>query len=291
MDVFSIYILLDSRKQGIFKYPLGEFNYEPFYVGLTKEKNETERIRRHFYDSYKNRDRAQKDLNPYKSGKIRHIKAETGNDPLFIIYKKGLTQDEARQLEKNLVSCIGRCQKGPLTNLTDGGEGTYGYTKTLEEKRKLALIKIGTHQSEETKNKISQSIRKKNALLEKHFNKGRKLSAEIRKKMSDSHKGKKPSAETREKQSQKLRNRTFSPETIIKMSLARRGRRLSASTIEKISIAHRGEKNPNYGKHRTEETKNKLSLANIGKHHSKETKKKISLAHIGRKKYPLGQII
>lgn len=63
-------------------------------------------------------------------------------------------------------------------------------------------------------------------------------------------------------------------------------------TKENLSEAHKGENNPMYGKHHTEETKNKISEAkkgkycgennhNYGKHHSEETKQKISEANKG----------
>ena len=44
----------------------------------------------------------------------------------------------------------------------------------------------------------------------------------------------------------------------------------------KMSEAQTGEKNHWYGKHRSEETKKKISEANTGKHPSEETRKKIS---------------
>jgi hypothetical protein len=43
-----------------------------------------------------------------------------------------------------------------------------------------------------------------------------------------------------------------------------------------------GKNHPFYGKHRSEETKRKLSESNIGKHHSEETKKKMSEARRGK---------
>jgi 5-methylcytosine-specific restriction endonuclease McrA len=61
------------------------------------------------------------------------------------------------------------------------------------------------------------------------------------------------------------------------------GKHCSEEAKQKISIANKGEKNHNYGKHLSEETKKKLSQANKGKHHSEETKKKISDAHKGEK--------
>lgn len=39
---------------------------------------------------------------------------------------------------------------------------------------------------------------------------------------------------------------------------------------------------PMYGKHRTEETKQKIRLGHIGKHHTKETIEKLHLSHLGK---------
>ena len=56
--------------------------------------------------------------------------------------------------------------------------------------------------------------------------------------------------------------------------IARRGKRLSIETRKKMSDSHKGENNHFYGKHHTEEVKNKLSKINTGKHHSEESIKK-----------------
>jgi len=59
----------------------------------------------------------------------------------------------------------------------------------------------------------------------------------------------------------------------------------SKETREKISLAKRGEKNPFYGKHHSEETKNKMRRPGLGKgrHLSDETKRKLSMANTGHK--------
>jgi len=48
-----------------------------------------------------------------------------------------------------------------------------------------------------------------------------------------------------------------------------------------MSKAHLGEKNHFYGKHHTEDSKKKMSLANTGKRHTEETKRKMSLTRMG----------
>lgn len=95
-------------------------------------------------------------------------------------------------------------------------------------------------------------------------------------------------------------------ETRRNMSIAFTGRKLSPETRKKMSESRKDLKNPNFGKHHSIETKNKISKAklgqqglcgetnpmfgkrgnknpNFGKHHSVETKLKISNARKGQK--------
>ena len=133
-------------------------------------------------------------------------------------------------------------------NMTDGGEGTCGYTHT-EKTRKILSERNkgkpspnkGKKLSEETKNKLSIS------------HTGKKLSDETKRKMSISHVGNKyslghfPTQETRNKQSQiKMGN---------KYSL---NHKHSNETKKKMSISHIGNKS-NTGKKLSEETKRKMS--------------------------------
>ena len=63
-----------------------------------------------------------------------------------------------------------------------------------------------------------------------------------------------------------------------------KGKHRSAETKKKISESHKGEKNPNYGKHFSEESKKKISETEKGKKISEESKKKISEAKKGKKR-------
>lgn len=70
-------------------------------------------------------------------------------------------------------------------------------------------------------------------------------------------------------------------------SLHKKGKHHSDETRRRVSEGnkgkHAGEKNPNYGKHLSEEHKNKISAANKGKKFSGETRRKISEAKKGKK--------
>ena len=62
-----------------------------------------------------------------------------------------------------------------------------------------------------------------------------------------------------------------------------KNKKLSEETKKKISEASKGEKHPMYGKHHTEETRQKISKSNKGRKRSEETKNKISEARKGKK--------
>ena len=76
----------------------------------------------------------------------------------------------------------------------------------------------------------------KNPMYGKHF------TEEAKKKLSESKKGKKLSEETKQK-----------------ISESKKGKKLSEEHIRKISESKKGEKNHMYGKHHSEETRNKIS--------------------------------
>lgn len=70
--------------------------------------------------------------NKYKKRTIRKILLSSLK-PLVVIIKKNLTNEEAIELERAMIKKIGRDR---LTNLTDGGEGTEGFKKSLKESKK-----------------------------------------------------------------------------------------------------------------------------------------------------------
>ena len=116
--------------------------------------------------------------------------------------------------------------------------------------------------------------------------------AQSRINFSKTQQGKIISQEQREKISKKQKERYASG-----IQHPFLGRTHSEETKEKISKNHidvSGKNNPNFDKHMTEESKQKLSKKNsehfkgegnpfFGKHHSKETKEKISQKNTGRK--------
>ncbi len=154
------------------------------------------------------------------------------------------------------------------------------------------------------------------------WNKGKHLSEEHRKKLSESHKGKKLSEEQKRKISESLKGKEVSEETRRRLSEALKGKRkkvseetkrrqkeslqkklLNPEFRRKLSEAHKGQVAWNKGKKGiySPETLKKISLSGKGripwnkgkkglqvswikgKHHTAETRKKLSESHKGQK--------
>jgi NUMOD3 motif len=206
------------------------------------------------------------------------IKAPKNKERIYII-KDNLTEEEAYDLEKLYILIFGRVdlETGILRNLSDGGEGPTGYKTTPEQRRKIALSRMGEKHplygvspSEETREKQRQSLKGK-YVGEKNPMYNQTHTEENRKKISDRHKGV-PKTEEHKR----------------KISEANKGKIHSEETIRKISEANKGKKIW-LGKTHTEETKKKISESKmgntyfLGKHHSEETKRKMSIAAKNRK--------
>ena len=160
------------------------------------------------------------------------------------ILESDLTEEEAFEREKWYINRIGRRDlgKGPLVNMTDGGEGATNLSEEIK-------IKMRKPKSEQHKKKLISSHKGM---------KGINHSEETKKKMSESRKGNK----------NPMYGKKTSDETKLKLSIASKGKnigkKLSEETKLKISVSKKGNKNM-LGKPRSIETKNKLSLANKGK--------------------------
>jgi len=118
---------------------------------------------------------------------------------------------------------------------------------------------------------------------------GYKHTEEARKKMSLLNKGKIVSEETRKKMSIAFTGRFVSEETRKKMSESGKKKIFTEEHLKNISKARMGEGNAMYGKHHSEEAKEKIRKSRrgkgkrfgednpfYGKHHSEEIKKRIS---------------
>lgn|GEM_PF-4582844 len=106
------YILLDTRKPGIYKYGVNgraiEFKYEPFYVGKGCNNQ------KYFYLREANRG-----VNLIRDNIIDKIRDKTREEPLIIEFNTNLEEKEAYNLGQELIEDIGKLSlgQGPLVNL------------------------------------------------------------------------------------------------------------------------------------------------------------------------------
>jgi hypothetical protein len=124
-------------------------------------------------------------------------------NPIVEIVKDNLTSLESIELEKKLISEIGRrdLKKGTLINSTNGGEyGVVGLIHTDDSKLKMSHSKKGKQSNAKGKKWSDTSREKmrttmlgsKRGNYKERKDKGKTFSEEIRKKLSDGWIGKKP---------------------------------------------------------------------------------------------------
>lgn len=154
------------------------------------------------------------------------------------------TQEKAWELEQFYIKEYGTKYPDGY-NLTDGGAGAKGYKHSEKAKKKMSEARKGRLVTEETRQKLSISLKGKNI--------GIKLSEETKRKISETKKGIKLSEETRKKMSKSKKEKY---KTEIHHMV---GKHLSEETKRKLSEAKKGKNHPLYGKHHTEETRRKMS--------------------------------
>lgn len=158
-----VYAYLDPRKPGKYCYEECIFDYEPFYVGCGKNN----RLLSHLKE-------AKGKGHNHKLNKIR--KLTTMNlEPIIITIQTGMTDADAKNLEKRLISLIGRhdLKKGPLTNLTDGGDGVMGYTISEKTKKRWSTNRKGKGNPMYGKNHTSESRKQMSDKLKDGFKSGK----------------------------------------------------------------------------------------------------------------------
>lgn len=172
-----------------------------------------------------------------------------------------------------------------------------GKHRSEETKRKISEANMGQQAwnkgipcSEENKRRQSETLKRKYRSGEiVHHMKGKHHSEETKRKISESLKGRSLPEETKRKISETLKRKYGTGELINPW----KGRSHSEETKRKLSKAMSGENNPMYGrtpwkgKHHSEETKRKMSLAGMGREnffvtgHSEESRRKISEGLMG----------
>ena len=162
------------------------------------------------------------------------------NYRIDILYSD-LTWEQAVKKEIELIKFYGRKDKGegPLVNLTDGGEGNYGYIW-----------------AEESKEQISQSLK------------------EYFKEHENPWKGKTHSQETRAKLSEHAKNRETNYDAIEAMRQSNIGKKRSEETRKKLSVA--AKKRPPMPEEIRKKISQSVTRVQTGRPCKEETKKKIS---------------
>ena len=186
------------------------------YIGITCQ--ETDR-RWQKGKGYKNNQYFSRSIDKYGWDNFQHI-----------IIARGLSEEEAKWLEIELIRELDTTNIDYGYNITHGGEGNNG-----------------NHHSEETKKKISKAHKgkfcgKNNPMYGKDWREG-KTEYELR--------------EISEKKSKALKGRTFTEESIKKMSDARKGMKFSEEHRKNLSKAAKGRKH-------SEESIKKMSDARKG---------------------------
>lgn len=172
---YYVYIYCDPRKPGKYSYGDLTLTYEPFYAG----KGSLSR--------WKPNSHTDKRYSLFLRSKLKNIQVE---NVIVVMLKNQFDEQSAFANETKLITTIGRSdlKEGVLVNLTNGGEGTSGYTYT--EKNRQALSKAmkgqGHPQTAATKKRIGDA------------NRGRKFDKKHSKKMSIALTGRKMPRQTKE---------------------------------------------------------------------------------------------
>ena len=124
--MFYVYCYFNPLKPSTL-HPCG---YEPFYVG----KGKNQRLLTHVTEGSMLRD-----PNKHKTRTLAKIFA-AGKEPIILIISRHRTEKSAWAAKKELIARWGRAdlKRGPLTNMTDGGEGSAGKIFSAEYRAKLA---------------------------------------------------------------------------------------------------------------------------------------------------------
>lgn len=128
---YYVYVFLDPRKRGIFEFCEYKFDYEPIYIG----KGTRNRINQHLVCVNDGK-------NSLFYNRLRKI-INDGLDPIRFKIIDNISEEESLEIEKKLISLIGRIdiETGTLCNMTEGGE--VGFKRTEESRKKLSESKKG----------------------------------------------------------------------------------------------------------------------------------------------------
>ncbi len=155
----------------------------------------------------------------------------------------GLSEESAFAIEKEQIKLYGRMDSGgPLTNMSDGGEGQTGYRHTDDLKAKFSSRFSNERNPFYGKKHTPDSLK-----LIGDTNRGKTLDSEWRKKLSEATKGRRMSQQHKDKIRRAHKNREISAEQIrrlVNMNKARIGKPLSQAHKDKLSASQKGISKP-----------------------------------------------
>lgn len=136
MSRHYVYVLLDPRRPGDYRYGTYRFKFEPLYVG----KGSGGRCNAHWKRFLKNKDNpdyVHNTDNPVKYARFLHMLAD-GVEPIAVIKHRYENEDDAFNKEVELIALIKRLRYGgPLLNLAIGGKrGVRTGAKLTDAQRK-----------------------------------------------------------------------------------------------------------------------------------------------------------
>jgi hypothetical protein len=241
-----VYIYLNPLKPGVFNYGRFEFNYEPFYIG----KGFNNRINWHLKEA---KYLIENDIIPtgnrHKLNTIIKI-VNNGFEPIRIKIYENISNFSACRCERNLIRIIGRndLKKGPLTNMTDGGEGSIGFKMSEESKKKMSesIKKIWKENYEYY---CSFNIGEKNGFYnKKHSEKSKKIFSEIAKRTFTGKKQSNTQIKNRADAIRGDKNGMYGT-SVYKKWIEKYGKELADKKYEKwLNENRKGINNPMYGK-------------------------------------------
>ena len=220
------------------------------------------------------------DLTPYYIGKGSGNRAwrknrnyYPGDDNRVKIIKDNLTEDQAFELEIELIAKHGRKDLGTgiLRNQTHGGDGG---TVGPEARKKISENAKGKPKTAETRRKMSESTKLQNARLKES---GWQYPESAKQKIREVNAGKAYTDEARKAYQNTIKNRTPEEQARINdnNSAAQKGKKLSAETRAKMSAALKGKPKLNIVK--TECCGKMYDPGNLSRHKKGQLKHKCQL--------------
>lgn len=288
--MFFVYIYLDPRFKGDFTYQDLLLSHKPIYVG----KGTLNRHKDHWNVICNNKTLDNVEF----SNKLRKLK-KLNLEPIILKLFEFNLESDAYNKEKELISIIGRKRfnKGPLLNVTEGGESNaiqmieVRRRDKMEINQKISNAKKGVALSEEHKDRLSEAAKKKFASGYKQYTKGKTLeecysfekALEIKEKLKKSRKNLFDSGYENPNKGKSLED-TLGKERADKLKKEASDRMTGKTPINK------GKKLEELvGAERSEILKKEQSNRRKNKKHSEEIKKQISASCLKAHELPLEQ--